>query len=75
MLTHWNKLFNTDCVVVGVGAHTIYPIFRVAQSTLMSVCDKKYVNKEKGINSRLDELQAAFLRVKLKYLESPKVQE
>jgi len=29
----------------------------------------KYKNKFKGINSRLDELQAALLRVKLKYLE------
>ena len=46
MLTHWNKLLNTDCVVVDVGPHTIYPIFRVAQSTLMSVCDRKYINKE-----------------------------
>lgn len=46
MLTHWNKLLNTDCVVVDVGPHTIYPIFRVGQSTLMSVCDRKYVNKE-----------------------------
>lgn len=30
---------------------------------------KKYENKEKGVNSRLDELQAAFLRVKLKKLD------
>lgn len=29
----------------------------------------KYVNKYKGFNSRLDELQAALLRVKLKYLD------
>lgn len=29
---------------------------------------KKYFNDEKGYNSRLDELQAAFLSVKLKYL-------
>lgn len=28
----------------------------------------KYHNKFKGVNSRLDELQAAFLRVKLRYL-------
>jgi len=30
---------------------------------------KKYKNLYKGINSRLDELQSAILRVKLKYLE------
>jgi dTDP-4-amino-4,6-dideoxygalactose transaminase len=29
----------------------------------------KYHNKYKGFNSRLDEVQAAFLRVKLKYLD------
>jgi len=29
---------------------------------------KKYYNKMKGINSRLDEMQASFLSVKLKYL-------
>ncbi len=28
----------------------------------------KYVNKYKGLNSRMDEIQAAFLGVKLKYL-------
>lgn len=30
---------------------------------------KKYENIYKGINSRLDEIQAAILRIKLKYLE------
>jgi len=32
--------------------------------------EKKYENEVVGFNSRLDELQAAFLNVKLKYLDS-----
>lgn len=32
--------------------------------------EQKYVNKYRGINSRLDELQAAVLSVKIKYLDA-----
>jgi dTDP-4-amino-4,6-dideoxygalactose transaminase len=32
--------------------------------------DKKYVNQYQGLNSRMDEIQAAFLSVKLKYVDA-----
>ena len=32
--------------------------------------DEKYINEFQGLNSRLDEIQAAFLDIKLKYLDS-----
>ena len=32
--------------------------------------NKKYVNEFQGLNSRLDELQAGFLEVKLKYIDA-----
>ena len=35
---------------------------------------KKYQNLFKGLNSRLDEIQSAFLRVKLRYLETEIIQ-
>jgi dTDP-4-amino-4,6-dideoxygalactose transaminase len=31
---------------------------------------KKYVNEYKGLNSRMDEIQAAFLSIKLKYVDN-----
>lgn len=32
--------------------------------------DKKYIHELRGFNSRLDEVQAAFLRIKLQYLDN-----
>lgn len=32
--------------------------------------EKKYFNEIKGFNSRLDEMQSAFLRIKLRYLDN-----
>jgi hypothetical protein len=46
MLKHWNVLLNTDCLVVGIGRHTVYPIFRVGSSSLFASADKKYINRE-----------------------------
>jgi|TARA_R110000796_G_scaffold13438_3_gene43397 hypothetical protein len=46
MLGHWANLLNTDCIVVDIGPHTVYPIFRVGSSSLMSVADKMYTNKQ-----------------------------
>ena len=46
MHLHWNNLLNTDCVVVDVDTHSIYPIFRVGHTSLMYACQKKYVNSE-----------------------------
>jgi len=54
MLKHWNKLLNTDCVVIEVGEHTIYPIFKVGSSTLMSIANKSYRNGEISRCSHID---------------------
>jgi len=32
--------------------------------------EQKYINKYKGLNSRMDEIQAAFLDVKIKYIDN-----
>lgn len=42
---------------------------RVVSSLSNYGSDEKYVHKYKGLNTRLDELQAAILSVKLKYLD------
>jgi len=46
MITHWNKLLNTDCTVMDIGTHTVYPIFRVGFTSLSTVCERKYVNEQ-----------------------------
>ena len=45
MLTHWNKLFNTDCEVYKIGNHHVYPIFRNGSSSLQLVCEKIISNE------------------------------
>ena len=45
-------------------------LYRVIQALRNYGSHKKYENLYKGVNSRLDEVQAAFLSVKLKYLDN-----
>ncbi len=54
MLKHWNKLLNTDCKVVDVGSHTVYPIFKVGSSSLFAVADKVYTNKQINACEHID---------------------
>ena len=46
MFRHWQKLFNTDCVVLVVGAHTVYPIFRVGSTSLRLSSSKSILNEQ-----------------------------
>jgi hypothetical protein len=46
MFKHSKKLLQTDCVVVSVNDHTVYPIFRVGSTSLFDSADKKFTNKE-----------------------------
>ena len=46
MLTHWNKLLNTNCNVFELGSNYVYPIMRNASSSLRSIVGKKYTNEE-----------------------------
>ena len=56
MLSGWNKLLNTDCIVIDVGPHTVYPIFRVGSSSLLFAADKKYTNKQIAKCNHIDIL-------------------
>ena len=42
----WNKLLTTDCLVIKVSNHFVYPIFRVGSTSLIADAEKKYVNHE-----------------------------
>ena len=44
MITHWNKLINTDCAVVKIGEHYVYPIFKNASTSLFDAADATLVN-------------------------------
>jgi hypothetical protein len=46
MLKHWNALLNTDCVVVDIGPHTIYPMFCGGSTSITRDCDRKYINEQ-----------------------------
>ncbi len=46
MLSHWNELLNTDCVVVDVGPHTIYPMFCGGSTSVTQACDRQYINED-----------------------------
>ena len=46
MLTHWNKLINTDCVVVEIGDYVIYPIYRSGSSSLLESANKILTNQQ-----------------------------
>lgn len=45
-------------------------LFECVKTLRIYGSEQKYHNVYKGVNSRLDELQAAFLRVKLKHLDA-----
>lgn len=44
-------------------------VARIVRAIANYGSSEKYVNEFKGLNSRMDEIQAAFLSVKLKYLD------
>jgi len=46
MLASWYKMLNADCVVVSIGEHTVYPIYRNGSSSLMEASDRTYKNKQ-----------------------------
>jgi dTDP-4-amino-4,6-dideoxygalactose transaminase len=62
---------NLGCLGDGGALLTNNPdYFRKARMIRNYGSEKKYYNEYQGVNSRLDEIQAAFLRVKLKHLNT-----
>jgi dTDP-4-amino-4,6-dideoxygalactose transaminase len=61
---------NLGCLGDGGALVTNNPdYFRKAKMLRNYGSEKKYFNEYQGFNSRLDEIQAAFLRIKLKHLD------
>ena len=48
MLTHWNKILSTDCMVVKVNDKFVYPIFRVGSTSIIDSASEFYTNHEIG---------------------------
>ena len=46
MLNFWNKLINTDCVVINISGQAVYPIFRNGSTSLLKAGNGKLTNKE-----------------------------
>lgn len=46
MLTLCNSILQSDCLVVGIRKHFVYPIFRVASTSLIAESQRSYLNKE-----------------------------
>lgn len=46
ILKYYDKLLRTDCTVVCVNGHTVYPIFKVGSTSLLYAAERTYVNHE-----------------------------
>lgn len=46
MLKHWSRTLNTDCEVVAIGGHAVYPIFRVGSTSLRRAAERTYLNEQ-----------------------------
>lgn len=46
MLTHWNKTLNTDCKVIEIKNHCVYPIYRNGSSSLYKVAETTFTNNQ-----------------------------